>query len=217
MQAPFSFSIAGQQLWLSPSRVIYWENEQTLILSDSHFGKTGHFRKAGIAIPQQVYQTDLQRLFSLLQYFQPQRLVIVGDFFHSTINKEAQLFARWRHDHAHIRMDLVKGNHDILDPSWYAGNDIALHHSLLCMGPFGFIHEFDASPGGCEYYFSGHLHPGVVMQGMGRQHLLLPCFYFSPHYAILPAFGGFTGLARVRPVKEDNVFVIAEHQILSLQ
>jgi hypothetical protein len=33
---------------------------------------------------------------------------------------------------------------------------------------------------------------------------------------VLPAFGMFTGLARVRPKKEDKVFVIVEEKILDV-
>jgi len=64
-----------------------------LIISDLHFGKTGHFRKSGIAVPQGVYKEDLQRLVSQIQYFQPSQLIIVGDFFHSQLNKELELLA----------------------------------------------------------------------------------------------------------------------------
>jgi DNA ligase-associated metallophosphoesterase len=216
MQVPHSFSIAGQQLWLSPARVIFWENTRTLILSDAHFGKTGHFRKAGIAIPQTVFSNDLQRLFSLIQYFQPERLIIVGDFFHSSLNKEADLFARWRADHSHIRMDLVLGNHDILDSIWYEKNAIQVHDNFLEQGPFGFVHEWTENVCSNCYFFSGHIHPGVMMLGAGRQHLMLPCFYFGSDYAILPAFGGFTGLAKLNPARNSNVFVIGEQQIFSL-
>ena len=62
MVLPFSYRIKGQQLWLSADRCIFWEEEKALIVSDLHFGKTGHFRKSGIAIPPSVYKEDLQRL-----------------------------------------------------------------------------------------------------------------------------------------------------------
>ena len=66
MQAPILHTIQEQHFWLSAHRAIFWEEQKALILSDLHFGKTGHFRKAGIAVPQQVYKEDLQRLISLL-------------------------------------------------------------------------------------------------------------------------------------------------------
>jgi hypothetical protein len=60
---PYPLLCQGQQIWLSPERCIYWEEQQTLVLSDMHIGKSAHFRKAGIAIPQQVFQEDLHGFF----------------------------------------------------------------------------------------------------------------------------------------------------------
>jgi uncharacterized protein len=218
MKQPFSFTIRNQQLWLSPQKAVYWENTKSLILSDLHFGKTGHFRKAGIAIPQNIYQNDLHRLFELVQYFRPEKLLIVGDFFHSTANKEADLFAKWRNDHAQTKIVLVKGNHDILPVAWYQQNQIDLFESTYSETPFRFVHEWPGILQPAEdFYFSGHIHPGVRMQGLGRQSMRLPCFYFDQQYAILPAFGGFTGLATVSPAKDSRVFAIANEEIITLQ
>ncbi len=89
-------------------RVIYWEEEKALILSDLHLGKTGHFRKSGIAVPQQVYKNDLHRLVQSIQHFQPKQLIIVGDMFHSHANKEHDWFLKWRNDFSHIEMHLVE-------------------------------------------------------------------------------------------------------------
>lgn len=200
-------------------KAIFWESRRSLVLSDLHFGKSGHFRKAGIAIPQTVYREDLQRLFSLVQYFQPASLMVVGDFFHSTLNKEAALFAKWRQDHPHLNIDLIRGNHDILDNAWYDTQQIRVHEVQYADGPFCFIHEspdrIDTQSG--VYYFSGHLHPGVRIHGAGKQSLRLPCFYFDREYAILPAFGGFTGLAIIEPSRNSSVFAIANQEILHLQ
>lgn len=219
MQAPISFTISGQQLWLSPMKAIFWESRRILIVSDLHFGKTGHFRKSGIAIPQHVYRNDLQRLFSLVQYFQPESIMVVGDFFHSVSNREADLFAKWRRDHARINIRLVKGNHDILPPEWYQENNIFLHTGVYQEGPFSFTHEWtpDIKLSEDHYIFSGHIHPGVRISGAGRQTLRLPCFYFDSTYAILPAFGDFTGLATIEPSAGSRVFVIAEQQLISMQ
>ena len=52
--------IAGNTFTLSNDRCVFWEEEKMLLLSDLHFGKTGHFRKEGIAVPQDIYKEDLQ-------------------------------------------------------------------------------------------------------------------------------------------------------------
>src|SRR5215213_4953452 len=115
MQAPILHKLYGQNLWLTAQRAIFWEEEKALIVSDLHFGKTGHFRKSGIAVPQNVYKEDLQRLVSLLSYFTPQKFIVVGDFFHSTANAELDWFKKWRADFTGLHFMLVKGNHDILN------------------------------------------------------------------------------------------------------
>jgi Predicted ICC-like phosphoesterases len=81
MQAPLLHRIRNQNMWLSGERCIFWENENALIVSDLHFGKSGHFRKSGIPIPQTVFKEDLQRLVNLLQYFKPTKLIVWETFF----------------------------------------------------------------------------------------------------------------------------------------
>jgi DNA ligase-associated metallophosphoesterase len=217
MQPAFPYRLRGQQLWLSPHRCIYWEEDRSLILSDLHFGKTGHFRKAGIAVPQSVYREDLLRLLSLIQYFQPKQLLVVGDLFHSRENKELDLFLRWRDDFPDLSIRLALGNHDILHAGWYVKAGITASEGVLGMGPFAFVHDIGVvgdggEPGdsgaGRRYYFSGHLHPGIRISGMGKQSLQFPCFYFGGEYAILPAFGRFTGTVSIDPGAESNVFAI---------
>ncbi|HET6255213.1 MAG TPA: ligase-associated DNA damage response endonuclease PdeM [Puia sp.] len=220
MQPAFPYHLRSQQLWLSPHRCIYWEEERSLVLSDLHFGKTGHFRKAGIAVPQSIYREDLLRLLSLIQYFQPKQLLIVGDLFHSRENKELELFLRWRNDFPDLGMRLVLGNHDILHAGWYAKAGIVVNEGVLRMGGFAFVHdigdveeseaggEMGEDSAGAPYYFSGHLHPGIRISGLGKQSLQFPCFYFGERYAILPAFGRFTGMVSIDPGAESNVFAI---------
>ena len=197
---------------------MYWEEEKTLVVSDLHIGKTGHFRKHGIAVPQDVYKHDLQRLFASLQHFQPQKLVIVGDLFHSHANKELDWFLRWRNDFASTRFVLVKGNHDILPEKWYSENSIETcpqlrqQHILL-------QHQLDlplVEPTDGEGMISGHVHPAISIKTGPRQSLRLPCFYFSGSQCILPAFGQFTGTYSVRPTKNDQVFAISNKEILQL-
>lgn len=202
-------------MWLSAQRCLFWEEEKALILSDLHLGKTGHFRKAGIAVPQSVYKEDLQRLLNLQLHFKPEQLIIVGDLFHSVANKELELFQRWRADFEHLNITLVKGNHDILKRDWYTASNIDVVEETLTINGFSFTHDrCDSSPG--TYAFCGHLHPGVVLNGLGKQTLRFPCFYFTPDHCILPAFGKFTGLANIHPTKKDVVYAIADDTLVKL-
>src|SRR5271169_4566304 len=141
MYTPVSHKIRNHQFWLTTDRTMFWEKEKALIVSDLHFGKTGHFRKSGIAIPPSVYKEDLQRLVVQIQYFQPGQLIIVGDMFHSTANKELELFLKWRSDLSDINIRLIRGNHDILEEGWYKNAGIHLSRQTLSVQQFNFVHD----------------------------------------------------------------------------
>jgi len=218
MGAPFHYILQEQHCWLSAERMLYWEEERALIVSDLHFGKTGHFRKEGIAVPQSVYKEDLQRLVSQLQFFQPQQLIVVGDMFHSRANKELDWFKKWRDDFPDLRIELIMGNHDILQKKWYEEAGVTMHYQLHQINGFSFLHDISAA-GRLQvsnFAFSGHIHPGIRVNGGGRQSLQFPCFYFTNGFCVLPAFSRFTGLAMVRPKEEDQVFAIVNNSIIPL-
>jgi DNA ligase-associated metallophosphoesterase len=216
VEAPVLHIVRDQHLWLSGERAVFWEEEKILIASDLHFGKTGHFRKSGIAVPQSVYKEDLQRLVSLLHYFKPVRLIVVGDFFHSHANTELDWFRKWRQDLGTLDITLVRGNHDILSQTWYEETNIEVIEPELRIGPFLFTHD-RCDRLSDQYIFCGHIHPGILLNGAGRQSLRLPCFYFGPHFCILPAFSRFTGAVALRPEATDHIFAIAERKLIRLQ
>ena len=195
---------------LHASRCIFWEQEKILILSDLHFGKTGHFRKEGIAVPQALYKEDLQRLIAQIQFFKPHQLIIIGDMFHSHLNKELDFFKKWRDDFLQLSMILVRGNHDILTDSWYNAASIQVVEKSLSIGSFSFTHDMAEAENNLsnQYFFSGHIHPGVSVKGLGKQSLRLPCFYFAKQYAVLPAFSKFTGLHAIKSKRGDTVFAV---------
>lgn len=217
MQAPVSYTIRGQQFWLSAARCLFWEEQRALILSDLHFGKTGHFRKEGIAVPAEVYQEDLMRLFDQIQFFKPEKIVFVGDLFHSRINRELDWFLKWRNDLPHIEMHLVVGNHDMLPAQVYADLGLILHPEALIVEGFCFVHDQLEKYTANHYVISGHIHPGVRLSGPGKQSLRFPCFYFTPQFAILPAFSKFTGLAIIEPKQNENVLAIVENQVILIR
>ncbi len=221
MASPLKFNLNNQTFWLCSDRCIFWEEQKSLILSDLHLGKSGHFRKSGIAVPQNVYKEDLQRLFSLIQNFKPDQLLIVGDLFHSHANKEMELFTKWRKDLPYLPIQLIKGNHDILTKKFYSKSKITTTNGKLAIDDFCFTHDIMLS---CKteenkpvYTFSGHIHPGIKIKGAGKQSLYFPCFYFGETYAVLPAFSRFTGLSSMEIKPGDKIFAIVENQIIKIQ
>lgn len=205
----------GEELILSKNRAIYWTSKKMLIISDLHIGKGAHFRKAGIPVPADLNQTDLDKLDGLIAEFSPEILLVTGDMFHHKMNSEVENFRRWRAGYPALRMILVKGNHDLLKPSDYAGLSLEVEPEELLCKPFRFVHD---QPGQEDEYYNitGHIHPGVTIYGRARQRLRLPCFYFGKTCAVLPAFSLFTGLSKIRAAEGDRFFAITPESVLAV-
>lgn len=205
--------LAGETLVLHPHRVLYWPRLRWLVVSDLHLGKAAHFRKAGSALPEGSDESTLRRLDRCVAHFRPERLLILGDLFHSSHNNSWERFHAWCKAQS-IALHLVPGNHDILADARYTEAGIQLCADTLEEGPFVFSHEAVERPG--VYSIGGHIHPGVVLSGKGRQRLRLPCFCFGDRQAVLPAFGTATGLHVIRPERSDRVFACTENSVLDL-
>lgn len=219
MTKPVLYTINDHHFWLSPERCIYWEEKKTLFLADLHAGKTGHFRKAGIPVPQKIFKEDLQRLVSQILYFKAERLLVLGDLTHSRSNREMELFSRWRKDLLPLEIKLIRGNHDILDAAWYRESEIEVVENRWVEDQFCFQHDSDTvvMDETVLFAFTGHVHPGIHIRGMGKQSLRFPCFYFTDDVCIMPAFSQFTGLSPVKPAIHHKVFAIVEKEIFRVK
>ena len=207
--------IFNETLELWPQKAVRWKKKNVLFIADLHLGKINHFRRSGIAVPSKANDRNLELLIDLLNFTKPERVICLGDLFHSHYNPEWEVFGELVKHYNSISFELVLGNHDIMSKIQYQRKGILLHDTLR-LGPFIFTHHPLTDVEMQCYNIAGHIHPGVNLQGKGKQSLTLPCFYFGACAGLLPAFGMFTGLARIRPKKEDKVFVIVEEKIVEV-
>lgn len=218
MSAGLDFNLLGQYLILLPQKAIYWKQEKALIVADVHLGKVGHFRKAGIAVPRDMEQTDLSELSDLIYEYKPAKLIFLGDLFHSDMNADWEWFRMWRQQNKKLEILLVRGNHDIIHDKHYTELNISLHDELQ-IGPFLMLHHpltEDQLENTEAYVFCGHIHPGVHLSGRGRQSITLPCFAFCKKQAILPSFGRFTGRVAIRHQKTDRIFGVLKDKVVAI-
>jgi DNA ligase-associated metallophosphoesterase len=209
--------VAGQDLVLLPERAVYWPAEKTLFVADFHLGKAASFRRAGIPLPSGTTAENVERLGCAIDKTGAKQVVFLGDFLHSAMGRTQSTFERfaaWRESRKAVDLTLVRGNHD------KKAGDPPEEWSMRCieagetLGPFVLNHEPGASRGG--YALAGHIHPAVRFSADGEKPLRLPCFWFGSRFGVLPAFGAFTGNAQVLPRRGDQVFVIAEHEVLQV-
>ena len=242
----YKIKFLNQDLFLHPERVLYWYNQDILLVADLHLGKAGHFRKAGIPVPKDIHKDDINRLSVILQHYRPKTVLILGDLFHSELNSEWNEFKHFIQNLQVDSIQLILGNHDILAPEKYSG--MIVHRDQFVIPPFVFSHQpingdFQDDPEEVDsisslqmteynavgasskktddlnnlYNVCGHIHPGVRIKMGLRQSIRRPCFYFGKKHAILPAFGIFTGSFVLNPGPDDSVYAIVEERIIHLK
>jgi DNA ligase-associated metallophosphoesterase len=210
-------TIRNQVLQLLGDRAIFWPAESALIISDPHFGKAASFRHSGIPVPHGTTPADLARLNMLLSETGARRLTILGDFFHhhtGQCERTMALLSDWRAAHADLVIELIIGNHDRHSAPPPAEWQIQVENRPAARGPFLLCHE----PCRHEnlYILSGHIHPAVRLTDSTGHGLTVPCFYFGEHHAMLPAFGSFTGTARIHPQPGDAVYAVIDGEIIPI-
>ena len=214
----FAIQIGPSLLELCPEKALFLPAEAALIISDLHFGKAAHFRKHGVPLPQQPDHENLERLSHLMHRKAPRRIIFSGDAFHSEANSGLSLFTEWRKLYPEVEMTLVRGNHDVLPAKAYLQLGLELVAHSLQLGHLHIVHKPEDAvlTNPLHYALAGHLHPGITLQGAGRQSLRLPCFWQGAQVGVMPAFGSFTGLFTVEPQPGDTVYAFANERVIQI-
>lgn len=211
-----TIELEGETLALLPERCAYWAREGVLLVADAHFGKAATFRSLGVPVPRGTTADNLARLDAALARTGARRLVFLGDFLHAQRGRAPgtlEALAVWRARHSRLALVLVRGNHDRSagDPPASLGFNVV---SEPCSaGPFALCHAPREVAG--AYAIAGHVHPSYTVRGRANESLRLPCFWFGPRWAILPAFGDFTGTAPIVRAPQDRVFVVADDRVVA--
>lgn len=211
--------VAGETLLLLPERAAAWPAMRTLIVADWHLGKAAVFGSRGLAIPDGDTTRDFETLGRLIARHAPERLLVLGDLMHAPPRPGddwPQQLAAWLAGFPGLEFSVVAGNHDRVPASALpAGLDarIRWYDDHLDEGPFRFAHEPEAADG--RYVLAGHLHPTRRLV-MGADRVRAPAFWFRDHWAVLPAYGGFTGGMNIKPERGDRVFVTGPDAVVEV-
>lgn len=209
------FDLEGEALLLLGAKAVFWPRLSVLLVADLHLGKSSHFRKHGLAVPEMAERNNLWRLSGLFNDWQPKEVIFLGDLFHSKINKAWHDFVDFMEAYPNVKRTLILGNHDILGADIFA--EANLHTAAqMELGPFLLSH--DAVENARLFNLFGHVHPAIRLRGAGKQSLTLPCFYFDlkRRYGIMPSFGDFTGIHLLKASKQHNIFVVSGGEVIQV-
>jgi DNA ligase-associated metallophosphoesterase len=210
----FELQVGPETLQLHAGKFAWWPKERTLFLADCHFGKIAHFRKSGIGLPSRAGMETFSNIHRILLRFNPEKLVLLGDVFHSDYNQDTERFRNWRSLFPEMEVILVLGNHDKASFTHLHTLGIQIKENLL-LGPFLCSHEPDFEQD-LGFNLCGHLHPGVTIS-VGHQHVKMPCFWKGINHLCFPSFGAFTGSVSIKPTSKDLFFAITGKNIRILE
>lgn len=194
-------SIADDWLVACPEGALWWADEKTLIVSDLHLEKgSSHAASSGQMLPPYDTRATLIRIEALLDQFEPERIISLGDSFHDR-SAEYRLSPE---DRTHIRaltsrVDWywVEGNHDPDPPQDLGGTAMKEWRCRSLV----FRHE----PLGDRGEIAGHLHPVARISGRGRS-VRRRCFITNGEHMIVPALGAYAGGLNVLNCAIEDLF-----------
>jgi uncharacterized protein len=211
-----ALELAGEPLRLHGARALFWPRAGTLIVADVHLGKGAALRRAGIGWPRGGTRADLQRLAALIAHYGAQRLLVLGDLFHTQPVAGEPLFAdfdAFRAAHRTLALVAVQGNHDRAAQRLPGDWRIDWVNPPLHEGPFAFVHEPCTVAG--AYALGGHLHPALRLRS-GSDRARVPVFCFGPELGVLPAFGESTGHMDLQPPPGARLYAAAGDAVVAL-
>jgi DNA ligase-associated metallophosphoesterase len=214
---PFAITIEGINLHLLTKRGVFWPEQKSLFVADTHFGKEATFRSHGIAAPRGSSQGTLAKIGEMISACDATHLFLLGDMFHARSSFSLDIresLDNFFESHSQLRTTMVLGNHDRglrdLIRSWPI-EIVASGTSIDCIS---ISHIPQAASPSTRLLLCGHLHPAYRVSSRADSVGKLPCFWLFDRQLVLPAIGEFTGTKVIRPGKSDQTWVIADDQIL---
>lgn len=184
--------LAGEALVADKCGALYWPDEAMLVVADLHLEKGSSFARFRNHLPPYDTAATLRQLSLLMDAYQPQRVIALGDSVH-----DRSAWERFSDTDRATLSDLcnrvddwiwIAGNHDPEPPVGVPGRSA----QELAIGSLVFRHEpgGDLTDGQAEV--AGHLHPAARVIGKGGS-ARRPAFAHDGQRLILPAFGAYAG------------------------
>lgn len=181
--------VCGKHFSTDASGALYWAEQRTLIVADLHLEKGSAAARKGNLLPPYDTRSTLVRLAGVIDRFDPDRVIALGDSFHD--QDAADRLPRKDRDRLQIMRQgrewyWVTGNHDPVLPEWLQGTICP----ALSIDGIKFRHE--PTDGTKSFEVAGHLHPVARLTRRGAS-VRRKCFVSNGSRLIVPAFGAYTG------------------------
>ena len=203
----------GTLLEMLPSRALFLPETKELLICDIHLGKAEYFQQNGIPLTNNSDENNFSRIKKIVKKYSPQKLIILGDLFHSKFSIDRTLKKKVEDlpEILKTNVELVLGNHD-------EGCNIKNFKIFNIKKTKNIV--FSHEPVNLEnkkiLNICGHYHPKLYLKNKGDK-LSLRCFAMdmNKNVLFLPAFGDLTG---GYPCKKSFVkwAIVSEEEIIEI-
>ena len=212
-KSSFKFYWEDTLLEMLSLRALFLPKTKELFICDVHLGKAEYFQQNGIPLTNNSDENNFERIKMLVKKYNPEKLIILGDLFHSKYSIGKTLKKRVEDLPVILKtnIELVRGNHDEgCDIKNIKIIDIKKTKNIT------FSHEPVNSVDNKTLNICGHYHPKLYLKNYGDK-LSFRCFAMDTNEKTLylPAFGDLTG---GYPCKKSfkKWAIISEKEILEI-
>ncbi len=209
--------VCGNHFNTDPSGALYWPGYKTLIVADLCLEKGSAKAAKGRVLPPYDTRSTLRRLAAVMDRYDPDRVVVLGDSFHDQAAAEAM-----------PRADRNKLSILLQGREWYwitrtLGSDLpdwlgGIVCPVLTLEGIKFRYEPSSSPQSHE--IAGQLHPASRLIRHGKT-VRRKCFISNGARLIVPAFGVYEGglnvldktFAELFQDGDFNVWMLGRNQV----
>ncbi len=201
-------------LEMFPSRSLFVHKTKELLISDIHLGKGEFFQQNGIPLTNNGDKANIGRIYKLLNKYNPDKLIILGDLFHSkyALSHNLKNTIQELTNYYKNKIIFIEGNHDkgCLIKNIIYKKSIKSLNLIYSHEPLNNIQKDTLN-------ICGHYHPKILIKDF-KDKISLRCFALDKYKntLYLPAFGDLTGGHFCK--KEFQKWgIISENNIIEIQ
>ena len=188
---------------------LFHHGQRWLAIADLHFGFEISQRAAGNLFPLWGMRTIQSRVTELIEEYQPEDLLLVGDLIHDRTAVPA--FLDWiKTVTDSTNVVLISGNHD---------RQLRKQANMLTswrLDGFLFHHGHCEIEPGEEIQVIGHHHPAHVVRDGAGLRLKLPAFVQQDHCWIMPAFSQWAAGTPWPQDEGNRIWLCSPNRIMCL-
>ncbi len=185
-------------VYITSDRCVWYSKKDVIILADLHLGLEASLREEGYSIPKIQKDRILSRLSTIIDKYQPETVVIDGDFKHSFGKNRKQEFYDLLDviDYLEKQSELViiRGNHDNYLKNIAEKRGIVFYENHMILDNITLTHGHKKIDD-YDFLIIGHEHPSLKIRDEMGGLVKIPCFLYNNMNNVLIscAFSPFSG------------------------